>query len=106
MCHYSSDPLHTKFVCGALVPTTPQPDELNPRETTCEMCRATLAWRVDSESQTVLAAISAGAADAKAIVESAHIMLAAALNIIERLQRCNKIIQDSRGHISSIKAGK
>lgn len=105
MLHYTSHPTHTKAACGALLNGTPTPAELDPRQTTCQMCLTTLCWRVDSESQTVLRAIDAGAQDAQAIVESARIMLAAALTIIERLQRCHQIIQDSRGHFARIKAG-
>lgn len=105
MCHYTSHPTHTHTVCGDLLTGTPSPDELNPQETTCEPCQSTLAWRLDHEAQIVLTVIAAGAEDAKAIAENARIMLAAALNIIERLQRCHQIIQDSRGHITRSKAG-
>jgi len=106
MCHYANHPTHHQFVCGSLVDNLPTAAELDPRKTSCERCRATLAWRVDSEDQYILGIIDAGAADAQEIVESARIILAAALNIIERLRRCNQIIQDQRGHISRIKAGR
>lgn len=105
MCHYSSHPTHTHTVCGDLLHQPATPEELDPRQTTCTMCTATLAWRVDSESQAVIRAIEAGANDAIAIAESARIMLAAALTIIERLQRCHQIIQDNYGHYAR-KAGK
>lgn len=100
MRHYTSHPTHTKAACGAPLEGTPTPADLDPRQTTCDRCLSTLYWRVDSESQSVLRAIEAGAQDAQAIVESARIMLAAALTIIERLQRCHQIIQDNKGRIT------
>ena len=105
MTHYSSHPTHTHTVCGDLLRGPATEALLDPSKTTCPSCLATLAWRLDSEGQYVLRALEAGASDAQAIAESARVMLAAAITILERLQRCHQIIQDQRGRYSRTKVG-